>query len=242
LVRRYRELGDEEARDRLLRANHGFVVQLARRYAHLGVPEEDLIAMGRWGLNVAIERFDHRPGNRVTLIAYASWWIRKHVLAEVRRHGHEERFAVTPPYSVRDALPKVRRAIARLESAATPSVTIDDVTAATGLPATIVVEARRLLDARPPATGDVLEAYPADTDVGEQVLCAVRDEGVRRAFTSLPGDYQRVLRDRLGLAGEVVPERALAGRMGISRRRLRRLSEEAHDALRDAFEEQRVAI
>lgn len=66
---------DRAARDRLITANTGLVIALARRLAGRGVPIEELIAEGQVGLINAVDRFDPDCGCRLS--TYATYWIRQ---------------------------------------------------------------------------------------------------------------------------------------------------------------------
>lgn len=79
LAERYRQ-GDREAGHRLIEANLGFVVNIAREYRRWGIPLEDIIQQGNIGLMKAVERFEPERGYR--LVTYASYWIR----AEIREY------------------------------------------------------------------------------------------------------------------------------------------------------------
>lgn len=79
LTERYRR-GDREAGHRLIEANMGFVVSVAREYRRWGIPLEDIVQQGSIGLMKAIDRFEPERGYR--LITYASYWIR----AEIREY------------------------------------------------------------------------------------------------------------------------------------------------------------
>jgi len=73
--------GDEKARERLVRANLRFVVNVAKKYQNQGLPLMDLISEGNIGLMNAVERFDATKGYH--FISYAVWWIRQAVLKAI---------------------------------------------------------------------------------------------------------------------------------------------------------------
>jgi RNA polymerase sigma factor (sigma-70 family) len=82
LARRIRA-GDRGALDRMVESNLRFVVSVARRYRHLGVPLQDLVTEGNLGLLEAAERFDERKGVRFT--SYAVWWVRQSIISAIRQ-------------------------------------------------------------------------------------------------------------------------------------------------------------
>jgi RNA polymerase primary sigma factor len=73
--------GNQEAREKLLRANLRFVVNVAKKYQNQGLPLTDLISEGNIGLINAIERFDVDKGYH--FISYAVWWIRQAILKAI---------------------------------------------------------------------------------------------------------------------------------------------------------------
>lgn len=82
LARRSRA-GDDSARHRLVSANLRFVVSVAKRYRHSGIPLADLVNEGNLGLLRAAERFDETHG--VRFVSYAVWWIRQGMVRAISR-------------------------------------------------------------------------------------------------------------------------------------------------------------
>jgi RNA polymerase primary sigma factor len=73
--------GEKAAKDKLIRANLRFVVNVAKKYQNQGMPLDDLISEGNIGLMNAIDRYDVDKGYH--FISYAVWWIRQSILKAI---------------------------------------------------------------------------------------------------------------------------------------------------------------
>jgi RNA polymerase primary sigma factor len=108
LARRIKQ-GDQEALEKLTKANLRFVVSVAKQYQNQGLSLNDLINEGNLGLIKAAKRFDETRGFK--FISYAVWWIRQSILQALA----EQSRVVRLPLNRVGALNKIGKAFSNLE-------------------------------------------------------------------------------------------------------------------------------
>ena len=101
--------GDQEALEKLTKANLRFVVSVAKQYQNQGLSLPDLINEGNLGLIKAAEKFDETRGFK--FISYAVWWIRQSLLQALA----EQSRIVRLPLNQVGSLNKINKAFARFE-------------------------------------------------------------------------------------------------------------------------------
>ncbi len=108
LAQRIRQ-GDQQALDKLCKANLRFVVSVAKQYQNQGLSLPDLINEGNLGLIKAAQRFDETRGFK--FISYAVWWIRQSILQALA----EQSRIVRLPLNQVGSLNKIKKESSRLE-------------------------------------------------------------------------------------------------------------------------------
>ena len=101
--------GDQEALEKLTKANLRFVVSVAKQYQNQGLSLPDLINEGNLGLIKAAEKFDETRGFK--FISYAVFCLKKTNLQAI---SEQSRIVLLPLYQV-GSLSTIKEALARLE-------------------------------------------------------------------------------------------------------------------------------
>src|SRR5215831_4539895 len=89
---RRKDMGDDEAKRRLIESNLRLVMSITRNYTKADVPLLDLIQEGNMGLIRAVEKFDYRLGFKLS--TYATWWIRQAITRALADQGRTIRLPV----------------------------------------------------------------------------------------------------------------------------------------------------
>ncbi|MFA6200305.1 MAG: RNA polymerase sigma factor RpoD/SigA [Bacteroidales bacterium] len=112
--------GDQQALEKLVKANLRFVISVAKQYQNQGLSLPDLINEGNVGLIKAAKRFDETRGFK--FISYAVWWIRQSILQALA----EQSRIVRLPLNQVGALNKLKKESSRLEQQLERNPTIEE--------------------------------------------------------------------------------------------------------------------
>ena len=120
--------GDQQALEKLCKANLRFVVSVAKQYQNQGLSLPDLINEGNLGLIKAAQRFDETRGFK--FISYAVWWIRQSILQALA----EQSRIVRLPLNQVGSLNKIKKESSRLEQKFERPPSPDEIAEALELP------------------------------------------------------------------------------------------------------------
>jgi RNA polymerase primary sigma factor len=84
--------GDTKAKRQMTLSNLRLVINIAKRYAHLGVPLLDLVEEGNLGLMKAVTKYNPQRGFRFS--TYGAWWIRQYITRAIANQGKTVRIPV----------------------------------------------------------------------------------------------------------------------------------------------------
>src|SRR3989344_4275875 len=240
------EIGDEEARQRLIECNLRLVVKETTQYYEKAssVPVEDLIEEGNTGLLQAVDKFDYRRGLKFS--THATWWIKQAILRALSKQSRTVRL---PEHEIiRER--KVRKGKEQNEQEGIDQhLSLQEIANITNLPlsqiadvlsgktahAQNIVSFDAALNPDDPRSGTI-EDTMQDPSINqeESLLLYEKSQKLQKLLDLLPENYRTVIRMRLGLDDGEEHSLAEIGRIlgGISRERVRQIEEAAIRMLR----------
>ena len=232
------------ARKAMIRANLRLVINIAKRYIHLGIPLLDLIEEGNLGLMKAVDKFNPKKGFRFS--TYAAWWIRQGIIRAIAQQGKMVRL----PVYVNEMLTKWKKTKEQLTQKLKRTPTDEDIAKRMKLPKDKIEEINMWLSTKTSSLeapigeeeeNEVLDLVENENAVApdasvEQLFDKERVENLLEKMT----DREREILDmRFGLVnGKTHTLAEVAKKMGVSRERIRQIEEEALIKLRNFVKEQ----
>lgn len=236
LARRIRE-NDQEALEKLTKANLRFVVSVAKQYQNRGLALGDLINEGNLGLIKAAKRFDETRGFK--FISYAVWWIRQAIIQAL---GEQSRVVRLPLNRV-GTLKKIGRALRTLEQEFEREPSANEIAEELEISPYEVFDTLKIsgkhisLDA-PFKQGDenkLLDVIQDDHQSSPDDLLVTESLriGVKRALATLQDREAEIIKLYFGLERErSLNLEEIGERFNLTRERIRQIKEKAIQKLR----------
>ncbi|MEM9547567.1 MAG: RNA polymerase sigma factor RpoD/SigA [Bacteroidota bacterium] len=232
--------GDQEALEKLTKANLRFVVSVAKQYQNQGLSLSDLINEGNLGLIKAAQRFDETRGFK--FISYAVWWIRQSILQALA----EQSRIVRLPLNKVGSLNKINRAFSELEQeferepspeelADLLEIPTEEVETTLGVAARHVSMDAPFVDGEDNSLLDVLEnSHTPKTDQSLEYTHSLRTE-IERSLGTLTERQCDVIKLYFGIGVEhPMSLEDIGDKFGLTRERVRQIKDKAINKLRSA--------
>ena len=235
LAQRIRK-GDQQALEKLTRANLRFVVSVAKQYQNQGLSLPDLIDEGNLGLIKAAEKFDETRGFK--FISYAVWWIRQSILQAMA----EQSRIVRLPQNQIGSVNRINRLLSKFEQENERRPSLEELSDCINMPEDKIDDVLKLsgkhvsMDA-PFAEGeensllDVLVNEDAPIVDRALVVELLRTE-IQSALNSLSVRERQVIEAFYGINQKEMSLEEIGIKYGLTRERVRQIKEKAIRRLR----------
>ena len=230
LAQRIRK-GDQEALEKLTRANLRFVVSVAKQYQNQGLSLPDLINEGNLGLIKAAEKFDETRGFK--FISYAVWWIRQSILQALA----EQSRIVRLPLNQVGSLNKINKALGKFEQENERQPSTEELADMIDIPKdkiadTLRVSGRHVSVDAPFVEGEdnsLLDVLPNDDSPSADRGLTNESLGteIERALQILTVREREIIKSFFGIGCQEMTLEEIGERLDLTRERVRQIKEKA---------------
>jgi len=230
--------GDKAARAKMIQSNLRLVINIAKRYSHLGVSMLDLIEEGNLGLMKAVEKFNPKKGYRFS--TYAAWWIRQYISRAIANQGKTVRM----PVYVIELLMRFKKTTEHLTKSLKRRPRLNEIAKRMRLPMKRVKQLSKMvsgISSLNAPVGDEGSTEFMDLIEDENMTSAVDElsafftsERIKHLLERMSKREQKILNLRFGLKEGVAHTlRDTAKHFGITRERVRQIESAAMKKMRE---------
>ena len=239
--------GDEQALEKLVRANLRFVVSVAKQYQNSSLTLNDLINEGNIGLIKAARKFDHTRGFK--FISYAVWWIRQSIMQALAENSRMVRL----PLNRVSTLNRIRRTASELQQELEREPTNDELADVLDM---TLVEVQKTIDGN---MKQLSVDAPFNNEDSNSLLDVMQDENcddtdkevsytsslqieAQRSLSQIKPKGSKILKMYYGIGREnPMSLEQISEELGLTRERVRQLKERSLRELRVKHKSERLA-
>jgi RNA polymerase primary sigma factor len=237
LARKAKE-GSEEAKEKLIKANLRFVVNVAKQYQNRGLSLSDLISEGNLGLITSVDKFDVNKGYH--FISYAVWWIKQSILKAICEKSRMIRL----PLNRANELLQIERAKKEIEKYKEGEASIEEIADYLDIDKRRVAElinaSKDIASLETPLTSDTDSNTISDLikdskgeDPEDVIVNRTLQESIEEVLSTLTEKESKIIKYRFGLEGKRPHSlKEIGDKYNLTKERIRQIEKKAISRLR----------
>lgn len=230
--------GCDISREKLIKANLRFVVNIAKKYQKRGLPLIDLINEGNMGLITAADKFDYRKGYH--FISYAVWWIKQSILKALS----EKTKLIRLPLNRANQLVQIEKLKKENDQLQNNDLSNTEIASALDIEensvSDIINASRDYISLDAPIMFDKKERYLSEIlkdgnfkEPEERLIDESLKETIAKSLETLSEKEQKVIKLRYGLDGvDPLSLKEIGKRFNLTKERIRQIEKKAIRRLR----------
>lgn len=238
--------GEQDAKDRLIKANLRFVVNVAKKYQNQGLTLSDLISEGNLGLITAVDKFDVEKGYH--FISYAVWWIKQSILKAICEKSRMIRL----PLNRANELLQIEKVKREIGSNKDGEADIDEIADFLDMDKSrindLINASKEFVSLETPLSSDkdanTISDLMEDTkgaDPEEMMIDKTLQESIEEVLSTLTDKESSVIRFRFGLNGERPHSlKEIGDKYNLTKERIRQIEKKAISRLRHPIRSQKL--